>query len=165
MSLLDKILNLSSRGVAGAEEPPYFAPLREEDYVAAVPLLQQAVRRDDAQAMAMLATMYAFGRGVPRSLEDAADWFRQSAVRGFVRAQVSYGACLAGGVGVARNDIEAAYWLYRAALAGEGAAIDMLSDLVFRNQSVVGEHFTQAQFVALKRLAHRVPLEQQQYAH
>ena len=151
MKLLDSLFGKP----ADTNDPPYYESLRRSDFVTALPLLRAAIRRDDARAMALFATLLAFGRGVDTNLQDAADWFRQSAVRGHIAGQAAYGACLASGLGVARNDHEAAYWLYRAGCGGCRHAIEILSDVVLRNQRVVGAHFSMKEFLHLMRWARR----------
>lgn len=156
MGLLNNFLSLfHSASAEEAVEPDYYAPLRRGDHVAAIPLLRRAMRHEDAHAMALYATLLAMGNGIEKNLEDAADWYRQAAVRGELVAQVAFGMCLATGKGVAINQREAAYWLYRAARGGYSPAVDMLGDLVMCDRSVIGEHFSQAEFDALLRLAHR----------
>jgi len=151
MDLLDSVFEKKPN----ESEPPYYEPLRQRDFVAAVPLLMDAIRRDDAQAMALFATLLALGRGVKQNMQDAADWFRQAAVRGQVSGQAAYGGCLASGLGVERNDSEAAYWLFRSAQQGYSQAIEMLSNLALRNREVIGQHFSIEDFMGLMRKAKR----------
>lgn len=153
MALLDKLLKLS--GARQQDEPIYYEPLRRGDFVAAIPMLRQAMRQEDAHAMAIFGTLLAFGRGIEQDQADAADWFRQSAVRGELAGQSAYGACLASGLGVAMNRDEAAYWLYRAGRAGYSPAVDILADLVLSDASVVGKHFSEAEFQDVLRIARR----------
>lgn len=145
MSLLDDLLPVGS---AAAGEPDYYAPLRENDYARCIPLLKEAIRRDDARAMAVYATLLAFGRGIEMDMEDAAAWFRQSAVRGNAHGAAAIGACLATGMGVAIDRKESAYWLWRATRKGVAWGAELLSDLILADQSVVGEHFTMEEFYA-----------------
>lgn len=160
MKFLDNLLRSLSSLQRGAKEPAYFEPLRQLDYAAAVPLLQKSVQGGEGMAMAVLATLYAFGRGVEQSPEEAAAWYRQSAVRGYPAGQAAFGVCLAGGIGVVQNDREAAFWLYKAGMNGQIKVVGLLSDIVTRDQSVIGEHFSMADFMALVRRAHRVASNQ-----
>ena len=124
------------------EDPPYYAPLLAGDYAAAVPLLQQAIHQEDGHAMGVMASLLAMGRGVEQNIDEAALWFRQAAVRGDVLGQTAFGLCLATGHGVDKDPQEGAYWLFRAATAGHRTAAESLGDLVLKDQSLVGKHFS-----------------------
>src|SRR5574343_1456027 len=108
MSFLDNFLgnDLSHKDKAVA---PYIAPLERRDYAAAVPLLKDAMRRDDARAMGLMAALTALGRGVEKDPIDACNWFRQAANRGHVPSQAALGMCLAAGLGAPMDNKEAAY--------------------------------------------------------
>ena len=158
MNFLEKILDQCYRYATTAptqDEPAYFAPLRERDYTAALLPLRQAIQREDPVAMTVYASMLALGRGVEKDFDEAALWFRQAAVRGDPDGQLGLGACLAAGIGTPVNDDEAVYWLYQVAIQGHPVAIDLLSTVVWRNQSVIGKHFSSDQFYQLVRNAHR----------
>lgn len=124
------------------DEPPYFSLLRERSFDEAIPLIREAMARDDGQAMGFYATLLALGRGVERNTPEAAAWFRQGAVRGDIFSKLAFGVCLASGLGLQTDHMEAAYWLYQAARAGQPVAISVLSDVVGRNPGVVGRHFS-----------------------
>lgn len=153
MGIFDRLLKPS--GPPSPNEPPYYLPLRRGNFADAIPLLRAAMKRDDAHAMAIFATLLAMGRGMERNEQDAADWYRQSAARGELAGQTAYGACLAAGIGVPVDQKEASFWLYRAARAGYRAAADLLADVVLCHQSVVGEHFTDDQLREVLRVARR----------
>ena len=148
MSFLDNFLgnDLSHKDKAVA---PYIAPLERRDYAAAVPLLKDAMRRDDARAMGLMAALTALGRGVEKDPIDACNWFRQAANRGHVPSQAALGMCLAAGLGAKADNKEAAYWLYRAGKAGSMQAIEVLGALAYKDNSVVGEHFTEDELCKL----------------
>lgn len=122
---------------------PYVAPLLRRDYATAVPLLKDAMRREDAQAMGLMAALTALGRGVEKDPVDACNWFRQAANRGHVPSQAALGMCLASGLGAPANNKEAAFWLYKAGTAGNSQAIEVLGALAYKDHSVVGEHFSE----------------------
>lgn len=130
---------------------PYLAPLARRDYAAAVPLLKSAMNREDARAMGIMAALTALGRGVDKDPVDACAWFRQAANRGHVPSQAALGMCLAGGLGSAIDNKEAAFWLFRAGKAGSMQAIEVLGALAFRDNSVVGPHFTEDELCDLVR--------------
>jgi len=137
------------------DEADYQAFLRRRDFVSALPLLQAAIRKDDGYAMAIFGTLLMYGRGVEANDQDAADWFRQSAVRGVLIGQTAYGACLVSGTGVARNTREAAHWLYKAAREGYPSAIIALDQVVTLHPDVVGEHFSLGDFSQMMTSAGR----------
>lgn len=134
------------------ERPAYTAALECGDLVSAVPLLQAAVRAEDAQAMMTYGTLLLLGRGIDQDATDGLAWIRQAAVRGEVRGMMLLGGSLAAGMNGPRNDEEAGYWLWKAATAGLIEAADALSDLVLRSPEVVGAHFCREDFEALMRV-------------
>lgn len=139
----------------------YVAPLERRDYAAAVPLLKVAMNKEDARAMGLFAALSALGRGVDKNPEDACAWFRQAANRDHVPSQAALGMCLAGGLGAPVDRKEAAYWLYRAGKAGSMQAIEVLGALAYKDNSIVGEHFTEDELcklvMQLRKLATRNP--------
>ena len=148
MRFLDKFFgdDLSQTDKAVA---PYVAPLERRDYAAAVPLLKDAMRRDDARAMGLMAALTALGRGVEKDPIDACNWFRQAANRGHVPSQAALGMCLAAGLGAPVDNKEAAFWLYKAGVAGSMQAIEVLGALAYKDNSVVGPYFTEDQLCRL----------------
>lgn len=146
----NKYFASSSPPTAG-EDPPYYAPLKAGDYAAAVPLLQEAIRQEDCHAMGVMASLLAMGRGVSKNIEEAVLWYRQAAVRGDVFSQTAFGLCLATGAGVAKDPQEGAYWLFKAATAGHRTAAESLGDLVLKDQSLVGKHFSMDDVAQLMR--------------
>ncbi len=132
-----------------AAPAPYVAPLERRDYAAAVPLLKAAMNKEDACAMGLYAALSAIGRGVEKSPEDACAWFRQAANRDHVPSQAALGMCLAGGLGAPVDRKEASYWLYRAGKAGNMQAIEVLGALAYKDNSIVGEHFTEDELCKL----------------
>lgn len=153
MSFLDKLFG--RRRVPGDQPPPYSEALDRGDFIAAVPLLQEAIKHEDTRAMIGFGVMLVLGRGVERDPLEGLAWIRQAAVRGDLRGQLMLGMYLMSGIGVSRDDSEAAHWLFRAAKGGLIEAANHLSDLVLRNPKVVGEHFSQDEFMAVLKRAHR----------
>ncbi|MFA6309966.1 MAG: tetratricopeptide repeat protein [Sterolibacterium sp.] len=154
MSVFEKILRRRPASTL-RDEPIYAAPLREGDFEGAVVPLREAIKYEDPVAMTAYAAMLAVGRGMEQDFEEAALWFRQAAVRGDVNGQLAIGACLATGLGTPRNDDEAAFWLYQAGKRNNLAAIDLLSTLVWRDQALIGRHFSKTEFHQLLKKAHR----------
>lgn len=130
-------------------DPAYVAPMKRRDYRTAAPLLLAAIAREDARAMGAYAALCALGRGVEKNPQEAYCWFLQGATRGDRKSQVALGMCHAAGMGTAANRKEAAYWLYRAGKAGSLQAIEFLSDLAFKDHSIVGPHFTEEELIDL----------------
>ena len=148
MKFFESLLGTASHEDA-APPRPYVAPLLRRDYAAAVPLLKAAMNKADACAMGLFAALSALGRGVEKNPEDACAWFRQAANLNHVPSQAALGMCLAGGLGAPLNRKEAAYWLYRAGKAGSMQAIEVLGALAYKDNSVVGEHFTEDELCKL----------------
>ena len=132
-----------------AAPAPYVAPLERRDYAAAVPLLKAAMNKEDARAMGLFAALSALGRGVEKNPEDACAWFRQAANRDHVPSEAALGMCLAGGLGAPVDRKEASYWLYRAGKAGNMQAIEVLGALAYKDNSIVGVHFTEDELCKL----------------
>ena len=55
--------------------------------------------------------MYTTGRGVPKDLERAAEWYEKAAIQGHTGAQFSLGAMLVNGEGVPRDVATGLMWL------------------------------------------------------
>ncbi len=119
----------------------FHAALAAQDYDAALAILKAECKRDNAEAMTVLATLYSMGCGVEQNDAEAALWYRQGAVRGNRDAQAMLGSYLAAGRGTSCNPQESAYWLFQSARAGHQVALDWLADLVLQVPDVVGEHF------------------------
>ena len=124
-------------------KPAYNALLMRRDFSTAILILKAAIAEDDARAMGVYGALYATGHGVEKDMEEAYCWFLQAANRGDIPSQLVLGMLLAGDVGIPTNRIEAAYWLYRASLAGNWRAIKVLEALTEKDRSVVGPHFSE----------------------
>jgi TPR repeat protein len=155
MNILYRLAKLCAILRHSENEPAYYEPLRERDFEAAILPLRESIKREDPVAMTVYAAMLALGRGVDQDFDEAAVWFRQAAIRGHTEGQLALGACLAAGIGTPINDDEAAYWLYQAAKKDHPSAIDLLSTVVWRNQSVIGKHFSGEQFYQIVKKSHR----------
>ena len=97
------------------------AVLREQlndIYEAAVRQSRLAAEKGDAEAQFALGRGYELGSGVPKDLEQAAQWYRKAAEQGHSEAQYHLGLCYEFGSGVPKNLEQAAKW-YRKA-TGEG---------------------------------------------
>ena len=97
------------------------AALREQlndIYEATVRQSRFAAEKGDAEAQFALGRGYELGSGVPKDLEQAAQWYRKAAEQGHAEAQYHLGLCYESGSGVPKNLEQAAEW-YRKA-TGEG---------------------------------------------
>lgn len=161
MKILDKFFGEQVSDEDTHDPPSYNEALSRGDFTAAAALLKAAIAREDARAMGAYAAMCALGCGVEKDPVEAYLWFLQGATRGDVRSQVALGMCLAGGVGTPLNRLEGAYWLYRAGKAGSMLAIEVLGALAYKDNSIVGPHFSEGELIGLcyqlKKSACRVP--------
>jgi hypothetical protein len=118
----------------------YTTAVNRKDWATALPLLQEAIRKEDSYAMGVLAAMYAMGNGVPKDPVEASLWFRQSAVRGDPGAQSAFAVCLIKGLGVEKDLGQAAYFLVQAARKDRDDAIKILADMALVNKDAVAAH-------------------------
>lgn len=86
-----------------------------------------------------LAALYRDGAGnaVPRDMERAAAWYRKAADQGDTTAQGTLGVLYSMGQGVARNNVEAYFWLD---LAASVAGPDQQKYVM--NRQMVGQNLT-----------------------
>lgn len=86
-----------------------------------------------------LAALYRDGAGkaVPRNMEQAAAWYRKAADQGDTTAQGTLGVLYSMGQGVARNNVEAYFWLD---LAASVAGPDQQKYTM--NRQMVGQNLT-----------------------
>ncbi len=85
--------------------------------------LKSAATAGQPEAAYALAQAYAFGRGVPRSMELARDWFETAARHGHVAAMINLAAIHYHGIGV-QVDLALAYaWFELAAAFGSTIAL------------------------------------------
>jgi localization factor PodJL len=120
-----------SPAAPGPAEAPGPRLVAADDIPAAItsPILRAALAQGDPSAEYELALRYAEGRGVPRSLQEAARWFDRAAKSGLVPAQFRLGTIYEKGHGV-KKDIEAARQLYvSAAEKGNAKAMHNLGAL------------------------------------
>lgn len=138
----------------------YTTAVNRKDWATALPLLQEAIRKEDAYAMGVLAAMYAMGNGVPKDPVEASLWFRQSAVRGDPGAQSAFAVCLIKGFGVEKDIGQAAYFLVQAARKDRDDAIKVLADMALVNKDAVAAHIAleevgRLEMARIKRAASR----------
>ena len=92
------------------------------DYATAIAEFTPLAEAGHVSSQFILGAMYAEGRGVGKSEEEAVKWYRLAADAGLDEAQFSLGAMYANGLGVAQNDVEAVKWYRLAAEAGHDTA-------------------------------------------
>ena len=66
--------------------------------------------------------MYLNGYGVPKSYDEALNWYKKAAKQGSADAQYNIGAMYQDGHGVWQSDVEASIWYRKAAEQGYAAA-------------------------------------------
>ena len=92
---------------------------RAEDYVA---ILKAAAESGHVRAQTRLAWSYESGRGVPRDLALAAQWFSTAAKAGDGEAMYALAVMYGTGAGQIKDAQQAEQWLQRSAVAGYPAA-------------------------------------------
>lgn len=96
---------------------------------AQVRFLEEEARKGSPVAQNKLGRMYLFGKGVPKSPQEAAKLFRESADKGFPRSAYDLGLLYEQGLGVPENRREAYRWFLKAANRGYSRAQYKLGDL------------------------------------
>lgn len=92
------------------------------DYRRALEWYRRAAEQGNAMAQSNLATMYLFGKGVPRDTNAALEWSRKAAQQGNAVSQARLGAMYFAGDGVPQDALQAEYWLEQAATQGYSQA-------------------------------------------
>lgn len=88
------------------------------EFAKALPLLQGAYAKGDAEAAYNLSMMYMQGLGVAADSNEAMKLLFYAAVRGWPQAQSNAGVAYASGIGVEQSWTQAVKWWQRAAKAG-----------------------------------------------
>lgn len=99
-----------------------FAAYDQGDYATALEHWLPLAEAGDGAAQNWLGRMYAFGKGVPRDVEQAMIWFRRSADQGHAEGQWSLGKIYHEGRLVPQDVAEGLRWLNLAANQGDAAA-------------------------------------------
>jgi localization factor PodJL len=119
-------------------KPPVPAPA---DLVALIPPAAPKALRDlaasgDPAAQFELANRFFEGRGLPRDMHAATQWFERAALQDFAPAQYRIGACYDKGNGVERDLAAAKVWYQKAAGAGNIRAMHNLAVLLAEGPGV-----------------------------
>jgi TPR repeat protein len=91
---------------------------RERNYAIAESILRAGAERGHPNSQCMLGLLYERGRGVPKDLQLALEWYHKAAAQDYADAQVSIGRCYHRGVGVPQDYGQAVLWFQKAADAG-----------------------------------------------
>lgn len=97
------------------------AAFNRHDYAAAGILLRLPAEQGSSEAQAVLCYLYTYGRGVPQSFSEAADWCHRSAEQGNAQGQYMLGLLYNKGHGVPEDFVLAYKWLNLAAAHASGA--------------------------------------------
>lgn len=100
----------------------------QQDYEAALRLLQPLAKAGNAEAQAILGVMYNGGHGVPQDFDAASRWWQLAAVQGNPLAQLNLGLAY----GVKQDFVRAYMWLSTAAAQGAPNATVYLGVFVQR---------------------------------
>jgi TPR repeat protein len=125
------------------------AAFNRHDYAAAASLLWLRAERGDSRAQALLCFMHTYGRGVPQSEAEAANWCHRAADQGNSQAQYMLGLLYNKGHGVPEDFIEAYKWLDLAAARASGSK----QDFSYRIRDAVATKMSPAQIARAQALA------------
>ena len=95
--------------------------MKQQRYSDATAILRPLAEAGSARAQERLADAYIEGRGVPRNLALASQWYEKAGEQGVTNAQLKLGNMFASGAGVARNNNFAYVWYGIAASMGSSA--------------------------------------------
>ena len=117
---------------------------QDGDFFTAWRILQKAAKRDNnITAKFYLGWMYENGKGVPKNLQEAVNWYLEAAQAGEVKAMNNLGSLYRDGVGVTHDAKQAVYWFGQAAEAGHPTAQVNLG-LLYEQGSGVPRDFRRA---------------------
>jgi TPR repeat protein len=111
----------SPGGLSTAQLRKGMAAFNRHDYSAAGVLLRFPAEQGSSTAQAVLCYLYTYGRGVPQSFWEAANWCHRSAEQGNAQGQYMLGLLYNKGHGVPENFVQAYKWLNLAAAHASGA--------------------------------------------
>jgi TPR repeat protein len=96
--------------------------IARKDYVSAVSLLEQSAQQGHAPSQSLLASLYAYGKGVPQDHKKAVDLYEKAVAQGNPAGQIGLASLYSDGKGVPRNYRKAAELLREAADKGYALA-------------------------------------------
>ena len=110
------------------------------DYKTAAAEWKTLADQDDARAQYLLASMYAHGKGVPRNLGTALEWYQRSAELGFAKSQFLVGMAYREGKDLPQ-DYAAAFRLFQlAARQGDVDAQFFLASMFTNGDGTKKDH-------------------------
>jgi TPR repeat protein len=98
--------------------------------------LTKKAEAGDAEAQAKLGLMYATGKGVPKDVAKAVEWFQKAAALGNSDAQNNLGVSYANGYGVPKDAAKAVEWYQKAAAQGNPNAQAKLGSMYDTGEGV-----------------------------
>jgi uncharacterized protein len=98
------------------------AAYEENDYVAAIKLLQAPAEQGHAEAQFTLGVMYVTGRGAAKDIDTAAVWWQRAAEQRHAPSLYNLGWLHAQGNGVDQDYAKARHYWHEAAVSGDAAA-------------------------------------------
>lgn len=119
------------------------------DYEAVLKELLPYAEGGDAMAQAMLAQLYADGKGVPQDYAEAARWYRLAANQGHAEAQNNLGLMYNNGEGAPRDNAEAVKWYRLAADQGAASAQNNLGRMYYHGEGVPQDYAEAARWYRL----------------
>ena len=124
----------------------------QQQYAAALPLIEQAVAASDIKASRYLGLMAFYGRGLPQDAAQAFVHFEKGAQAGDITAQYWLGYLYEHGIGTAPNLGEALRWYQHAAERGDKIAAPAMWALArfYRNGIAVAHNTALADEYAQK---------------
>ena len=115
----------------------------QAEYATALKDLTPLAEQGNADAQALLGTMYFKGQGVPKDFRLALKWYQAAADQGNPQGQFQIGAAYLNGIGVAKDGAQALKWLRLSADQGNSDA-QLFLGLAYRNLHDVPNDFVQA---------------------
>ncbi len=103
--------------------------IEQGNYVAAVATLETLAEKDDAGSLALLASLYQIGKGVPKDIERAIELYKRAAELGHPEAQFNLGNIYLLGEGVKADEAWALTYYRQAASQGHELAARNMSQL------------------------------------
>ncbi len=123
VSACDESSSPSSKQEAAPTVEKMAEPKTWDDVIARrLPRLQKQADSGDADAQLNLGLMYANGKGVPKDVAKAVEWYQKAAAQGNAKAQFNLGVAYANGAGVPKDVAKAMEWYQKAAARGHARA-------------------------------------------
>ena len=121
--------------------------------------LKKRAAQGDAEAQALLGSMYHWGWGVPQDYPEALKWYRLAAAQGEADAQSSLGFMYHQGEGVPQDYAEALKWYRLAAAQGQALAQFALGRLYSEGTGVPRDYVQAHKWFTLGTATSTTPAE------